>query len=403
MRINPVEICENGDIVVVSSLIEHAGKKERLWYSVDKRYKEYLTTEKLDSFLVGLIYLAMQAREDVVVKGAVSEKLFYNLTQYYIPILRRTDPSLNEVSIVPDSFDKGAYSCAGAVVTGFSAGIDSFCAVYDHLIAADVPDGFKITHFAFNNVGSHGLGNDAEHARRLFNLRYDLIKGFPNVMDIPFIKIDSNINEIFTSSFQKTHVPRNVSAVLLLQKLFSKYYYASAYRYQDAFVGNTNSMAYADAMAVHLLSTETLDCISTGGQYSRVEKTGRVAMIEGVSKWLNVCVGSKDGMNCSACWKCTRTLFTLELLGELDKFANVFDLNKWYEVREAYIVKTLLGKSDDPFIREIREYAEKIGYSPSLSQKLSAKMVNNIPAPLSSGKSTFINKYVPYRLRKLFA
>ena len=47
---------------------------------------------------------------------------------------------------------------------------------------------------------------------------------------------------------------------------------------------------------------------------------------------LDVCVANPDKrlalekLNCSRCWKCTRTLLTLEALGRLDAFEKVFDL-----------------------------------------------------------------------------
>jgi hypothetical protein len=82
--------------------------------------------------------------------------LYYNLSNYYIPILRLVMPSLNPVTIRPESLDDGnSYACAGGVVTSFSAGIDSFCTIHDHLIA-DVPPHFRLTHLVFSNVGSKG-------------------------------------------------------------------------------------------------------------------------------------------------------------------------------------------------------------------------------------------------------
>ena len=210
----------------------------------------------------------------------------------------------------------------------------------------------------------------------LFRARYALVRGYAGEIGLDLIGIDSNVSELLMMNFQQTHVPRNVAPALLLQRLLGKYYYASGYRYQDAFIGATHDLAYSDAASVHLLSTETLDCISSGSQYSRVEKTARVAAIPGAERWLNVCVRSDgDGTNCSTCWKCCRTLFTLEVLGELARFAQAFDLESWARVRSGYIRSTILGDVGDPFVREIREHCDKVGYRFPRRDILAAKVL----------------------------
>lgn len=381
MLINPIELIEDETRTTLQSIIEYSGKQEKLWYSVDKKYGQYLTTEKLDGFLVGVLLLAMELGEDIAVKGPLSEKLYHNLTNYYMNIIRLAIPSLKPIKIIPDSLDDGKqYNCEGAVGTGFSAGIDSFFTVLHYLLADDVLPNYRITHFIFSNVGSHGSFN-SQRARVLFSSRYELIRGFPEELGIDFIKVDSNLSEILKMSFQKTHQPRTLSCALLLQKLFSKFYYASAFRYQDSFIGETDDIAHTDSSAVHLLSTETLEFISSGCQYSRVEKTRRVAFSDVANHWLNVCVNPEDGKNCSSCWKCCRTLFTLELLGVIDKFSEVFDLNKWRKVRNHYINKQVLRNRGSLF-EEIREHAARIGYSFPVWQRVLAKTLNFIPMPL---------------------
>jgi hypothetical protein len=361
MIINPVEISESDEEVKIQSLIEYSGKKKYLWYSIPKKFSRYLTTEKLDGFLVGVLLLAMRLGEDVNVKGAVSEKLYFNLTNSYMRIVQCIMPALKKVNINPQYLDDGKRAKSeGAVATGFSGGVDSFCTIYDHYLNEKVPS-YKITHLVFLNVGSHGEW-DSRQARELFNARYNLVKGYASEIGLEFIKIDSNLSDVLRLSFQHTYVPRNISAILLLQKLFSKYYVSSSYRYEDCVIKPHYEIGLVDPMAVHLLSTETLECISTGSQYSRVEKTKLIAKIPGVNRWLNVCVSSSSGgKNCSVCMKCCRTLLTLEMLGILENFDQVFNLDKWKKVKTGYLIKNL-GNKEDQYIREIREYAKSVGY-----------------------------------------
>src|SRR5690606_32298562 len=135
----------------------------------------------------------------------------------------------------------------------------------------------------------------------LFEKRFGLIENFGRQTGLEFIKVDSNLSDILQMNFEQTHVPRNASAVLLMQNLVSKYYYSSGFSYEESFVAESSAIAHADPIAVPLLSTETLEFIPAGAQYSRVEKTQHVAALAYAHKWLNVCISPKDGRNCAGC------------------------------------------------------------------------------------------------------
>jgi hypothetical protein len=49
------------------------------------------------------------------------------------------------------------------------------------------------------------------------------------------------------------------------------------------------------------------------------------------------------------------------MLGVLENFGQVFNLDKWKKVKTGYLIKKL-GDKEDPYIREIREYAKSEGY-----------------------------------------
>jgi hypothetical protein len=118
-------------------------------------------------------------------------------------------------------------------------------------------------------------------------------------------------------------------------------------------------------MAFHMLSTETLDSISTGGQLSRVEKTKLVAGYEMSRRFLNVCVDpSSEGRNCSTCIKCCRTLLTLDLFGLAERYSEAFDLKRFAQVRQRYIKKEVLRAPKGGFEYEILELAREICKEP---------------------------------------
>lgn len=355
MIIHKPETIRDGGNTIIRALVEHKDRKEYLWFSVGREHENWLTPETTDAFVVALLLSAMMHKEDIYVEGVMSEKLFYNLTNYYMRIIVSSLPSLSRVDIIPQGLTTTTYTLgSGGVATGFSGGIDSFCVLADHLFGV-VPAGFKITHLLFNNVGSHGAGG-----RRLFTERYNRILPLVRELGLPSIVTDSNLDEMLSLDFLASHMPRNLAVPLLLQKLIRRFYYASAYRYEDCFVGPTDSMGYSDPMAVHLLSTDSTECISSGCQYARTEKTMRVAEIQASHKYLDVCVSPAAAGNCSVCWKCARTMLTLEILGRLEDYKTVFDLDKYRQIRDRYIIEVL--SISDPLQKEIVELAKERGY-----------------------------------------
>lgn len=111
------------------------------------------------------------------------------------------------------------------------------------------------------------------------------------------------------------------------------------------------------------MSTETCDLLEDGSQYDRSQKTARIADYPPVAKYLNVC-GNYDTLdtNCSTCDKCCRTMLTLELLGKLEKFDNIFDLNKYHrEARRLYIAQTILREESSLFSKHLMDLARASG------------------------------------------
>ena len=359
MKINIPQLQEKKDHTYITCSIEYSQGKKEVWYSVAKKYAEFLTTENSDAFLVGLLLLAMKNQEYIYIDGQISERLFYNLNHYFMKIITLLIPSLKAVNIYPQQLNSEKITPnQNVVATGFSGGIDSFCTLIDHW-SEKTPDNYKITHLVMNNVGSHGSGG-----RNLFHQRYQRLNAFAEEFNLPFIQIDSNLHEILEMNFQNTHTTRNISAILALQKLFGKYYYASAHKYADCILTESPDGAVIDPTAIHLLSTETTEFISTGCQHSRVEKTMIVSDFEPSYRYLDVCVHAVDkAENCSQCWKCARTILTLEILGKEKLYNKVFNLDKYYQIKDDY-VRSIID-TEKPLSKEVIE----LGKSKNFFQK----------------------------------
>lgn len=334
---------ENGKFITASADFQpNGGPRQSLWFELHSRYKDYVVTERCDAFLLGLLPYAMLHGEDIHLDCPVSEKLYYQLSDYLIPALTLANPAFRRMRIVPGQLEHHSLNSARAVGTGFSGGVDSFCTVHDHFVNLLCPPSYRLTHLTFFNVGSHGdLGG--ETARTLFRKRLNLLGHFPKECGLELVVVDSNLSEVLQMNFSETHTLRNMAPVLLLQNLFHVYYYSSAYRMDDFRLINTSSdTSPYDLLNLAMLSTESISLYSAGTQYTRVEKTALIADYEPTWRYLNVCVC--DDLNCSSCFKCMRTLLTLELIGKLNNFSSIFNIDTYFRHRDKYIGEVLSKK-----------------------------------------------------------
>ena len=316
------------------------GQPRELWFSLPAAHADWFATDRCDGFVVGLLLQAMERNENIVTEAPMSSQLWHSLSQFYIPMMTQAFPNLHRIEIIPASLTNEVKAARG-VATGFSGGIDSFAAVVRHFAQEKSPE-HRVTHFLFHNVGSHGTEDEAAE-RRLFRQRLEVVQPFAKEVGIPTVPVDSNLAYVFPMDYVKTYSAVNPAVLLVLQNKFHRYYYASGYKYADCRVAPVKDIAYLDPMAVHLLSTESLDCVSTGGEMSRVEKTKLVATYEPSYRYLNVCVDSAfEGRNCSVCFKCRRTMLTLELLGLDHLYRQVFDFEKFGKVRRRYLKEIIL-------------------------------------------------------------
>ncbi len=328
------------------------GITRELWFSLPSKHAEWFSTDRCDGFVVGLILQAMERNENIVTEMPLSAKLWHSLQNYYIPMMTQAFPHLHAINIIPKSLTQERTGSHG-VATGFSGGIDSFAAVVKHFVQ-ETTSGFRVTHFLFHNVGAHG-NNDPEANRILFKKRYEIVKPFADEIGLPIVPVDSNLSYVFPNDYVKTYSAVNPAVLLVLQNKFHRYFYASGYKYADCSVSPVKDHALLDPMAVHLLSSESLDCVSTGGEMSRVEKTEFVSSYEPSQRYLSVCVNpSFEGSNCSVCFKCRRTMLTLELLGLDHLYRKIFDFEKFSKVRSRYL-KEILFPYPQSFEAEIAE------------------------------------------------
>ena len=198
------------------------------------------------------------------------------------------------------------------------------------------------------NDGS--AGNDGEKSRRLWAGRAENDRRAAAELGCEFLTCDSNANEFLMQDHLKTHTTRTLAFVLALQKLFSLYYFSSAYQFSDFIISEHSTSCY-DILIMPLLSTQNVRFELVGGETTRLGKVAYITQYDITRKYLNVCVGCTVE-NDSTCGKCVRTMLELYLLGKLDDYSSVFDTELFRRKKKRYIYEAIMQRNN-PDIAEV--------------------------------------------------
>lgn len=340
----------------ISCRVEGENLPSELWFSVPNEYASYLAIECPDWIATSLLIPAMLRGGDLRIEAPVSEDLLISLQGALQTLFRDQIGGLKPVAVMARKAGKrqltGSAELAG---TGFSAGVDSFCTLSE----------FSVDILVTNNVGAMGEGEGVDGIFKVFCERteaYAKSKGSRSV------SVDSNLAAFYRDfSFQQTHTIRNVSAILVLRNLFRRYYYSSTYGPLDLHLGPTYDMSTADPAILKLLSNGGLEFVSSGSQRTRWEKTEIVSQMPDAKRMLDVCAVSaadkriSGHVNCGKCFKCARQLLSFEIMGCLEEFEHLFDMNA-YSLEYPHLMANIVNSSSSSSIeREIIAKARAAG------------------------------------------
>ena len=357
MRIFTPEVITKDGEVRLQAYIEYSQGSEYLWYSVGEEFGDFFT-QFSDGFLVGLFMPAMFLGEDIDIEGVVSERLIYNLQSPLQTLLKHVFPLLNQIEIFPKNTDIN-HNHASGVALGFSCGIDSFSALVDNY-NEQIPNSFKITHLLFDNIGSHHSGRE-----RLFKERAVGVNHIAESFQLPLIKVNSNLHNFYSAmygkfTFAQSSTLRHASVPLILQEGINRFLYAATFDYKIVSVSPHQHINFIEPLVLPSLTTEVVDMVSVGNEYTRVEKTLQVADTPETYSNLDVCASGTKVGNCSSCFKCMETMMTFEIAGVLEKYSLVFDIELYKKNLVSFIGGLLV--SSYPIDIELRNYAKECHY-----------------------------------------
>lgn len=357
----------NGQRLLVCD-IEHnvcQWQERTMWFSVPEQCGDMLADGAYDSFLVALLFPAMVLGEDVTVAGDVSKRLLFSIQNYVKPFIKMYCQQSRDINVWARNMTERRNESAVHIGTGYSGGVDSLCTIYEHS-EVEKTKGYSIDTLIFLNTGSHGQWSNPGTWSK-FHARFDYLKKYAM---LPFVPCDSNIHafhEFLPNSHQKTVSFTNAAGILALGNYFRRYYVASSLSYAESVMFGMRRLNICteafDSILLPLLSTETVELIADGQQYTRSQKTERIAGWSLAQKSLNVCVNQRaeGARNCSCCSKCLRTLMALDSMDRLQEFSGVFDLDIYRRHRFSYRCRQRVLYRKDGFAKDNVDFARANG------------------------------------------
>jgi hypothetical protein len=229
MKIGKPELSDSEHSVKWQVTVENSNDYRVLWFTVPLAYRDMVTTLS-DTALTALVIPAMAAGDDIEISGDISEHVYRAVAGPAQHVLSLILPDLRPVKVIAGTLADNPRTGSG-VATGFSGGVDAYTVLADHHYDKTRSD-LRLTHLVFHNVGSHRKGSKG---RQLFRARFDHLKPYAERTGLPFIPVDSNLDEFYTGfRFLQTHTLRNMAAALLLQQGIGHYIYASSYAYEES-------------------------------------------------------------------------------------------------------------------------------------------------------------------------
>lgn len=218
------------------------------------------------------------------------------------------------------------------------------------------PPALRVTHLLNNNVGAHGDGDGA-----LWRRRFEALRPVAADLGLPFVRVDSNIGAHYPRmGFMQTATFRNASVIHLLGRGIGRSYHASEGTYRNLRMPPPHGdIGLVGAMTFPLLSTSALTLESTSSGLSRIDRT--LALVGSpYARYLDVCIDADPDRttNCSSCWKCMRTMLTLEMAGSLDEFVPKVFVRPPYEKRRPQYYVELMSSSEPNDI-ELVEFGDR--------------------------------------------
>lgn len=281
-----------------------------LYFSYPEQYYEYLP-ESADPFFPAILIPAMLFDPSLEVHGPLSPKLFDNQRVIQDIFLAWHPSKFKKVKVeakVLQARDPGRI-CGNA--TFFSLGVDSMYSMLKYLPRNEPPKGKALTHLIYMKglelpLSAYSKGQDKGVI--------EAVQRVGQHYELSTIVGETNIRDIFPLSWEDHYSGPGLAATAL----------SLSGGFKNIFIPSTTSYAIffllpSSPLIDNLWSLENTNVYHDGAEKERAGKIADlIAHDEFALSSLRVCVSNDGaGYNCGKCWKCIRTMITLDILGKL--------------------------------------------------------------------------------------
>ena len=355
-----------------SSWVQSCDEAERyyidLFFRVEKKYKDYLCADRADAFIAAILFYAMVCGEDIISEAPVSDEILYKCNHQLIPLLCNARSGFKRIFVHADTSVERFLNTPSGVATGMSCGVDSFASLQKHHFD-DIPNKYKLTHLTYFDAGNvYRLFDEEEKDEEILydrlestaSIKCENARKVATAVGLDFVSVYSNIDRaLYRGAYMHSAVYRNCACALALQKLFG-FYINSTEGFPVFYPSLKGGSAEYELAILNSFSNKNLEFLLGCIEQTRFERTEKIADNPIVQQNLDVCWNFSS---CGVCGKCYRTQLTLEVLGKLDLFKNVFDVEKYNKNRKiayAWLLHYKKSAFNSEIIKEAKRRNVKI-------------------------------------------
>lgn len=279
---------------------------EALWYSVPTEFA-HLLAPAFEPFVVTLGPLASSRREEIVIDGALSERLSVGLAEYWKIFTtwnsaRFSPLKLNAQRLSSDNQINGAPAAA------FSGGVDSF---FTQFLNRERPASFQPKYAVF----VHGFDIPLSQ-QKIFDDAAAAYEAVLRQEGVELVRLTTNARAFLPDGlWEMGHGSALAGAGLALSSGINRFFIPSSKSY------GTLEPWGSDPLVDGLLSTEGVQIAHDGAYYTRFDKIELMKDWEPFQRLIRTCYKKPSAFeNCGKCQNCRRTMMVLASLGVLDRF-----------------------------------------------------------------------------------
>lgn len=317
--------------VILSALVESSGfaKPQTLFYSYPEKYYDSVPVSA-DPFFPALLVPAMMQNEPLEVHASFSKKMMENQDIIQDVFSVWYAQKFNKIRIIANDLKEETAGGGNKNGTFFSLGVDSMYSMLKHLPQNHPAPGKELSSLVYMKGLELPLSDYCKCQD------HDVIQCIEKVgshYGLEVIAGETNLRDIFPLNWEGHYFgPGLAASALSLSNRFRNFFIPASHSYAILF--HDPSSVLLD----NLWSNEKTSIHHDGSEKDRVGKiSGLITHDAFALDNLRVCVCNEGGCyNCGKCWKCIRTMITLQILNKLRQAASFPDElpdHYWMELR----------------------------------------------------------------------